>query len=356
LTRNVAGLAILLGAYVLVGCNSIQWTSGHKSPHICSVGIWVPLNYLAGSAWPLNIPVGGEAESMLHQRMAFRTNPSFAFRPYTVSGLCKEITRVTGKRIVWLPEESERLFARIIEPYLTIPIPGIEHVSKNGMCEYELHDVLCELVSLLTNVGLNLKLEEASVWTALVGYDAIFLVKMPLARGKEGQHVEVPTQVAADQPCEIWGSVKTVPFVIPENRFTGGITRPDVLSPGALQSRLCMRLSIVPGKYSFRTLSEELTRVTGDHVVWMPDPKGDKKTLKLFDVQGLVVDVPSESGLPLAEVLDSLGGLATELGIAFDSPDREMWSAVICGDSIMLIMLPGVPERVLGTCGAVQRD
>jgi len=299
----------------------------------------VPQNYLSGSPWSLNIPFGVEAEAMLHQRMAFRTNPSFAFRPYSVSGLCKEITRVTGKRIVWLPEESERLFAS--EPGLIIPIPGKENVSKNGLCEYELHDVLCELVSFLTDMGPDLKLEEAGVWTAWVGYEAIFLVKMPPANAKAVQRVEQPKQAESGQPCDFCGAVESIAFVVPENRFTGEVTKPDILSANMLKSRLCMRLRFRSGKYSLRTLSDELAQVTGDNVVWRPDPKNIPKTLRLFDVQIQNVGAPPGNGLPLAQILDSLGGMATEFGIALDLPDREIWSVVICGDSIMLIMLPG---------------
>ena len=96
--RCLIGLAIAGLACGLSGCTSVEGRGFRPEPELVAVTLWVPPNYLSGTPWPLDLLSGRDAEALLRREFTFRANDS-----YSLAHLCKEVTRVTGKRIVCLP-------------------------------------------------------------------------------------------------------------------------------------------------------------------------------------------------------------------------------------------------------------
>jgi len=359
------GMAFIGFAISSLGCAN---QLGSRQPDCATqqVSVLVAINYLSGKPWALGLPREHE------QRALLRADYSFKRGDYTILSLCKEITRATGKRVEWLPDDAKALEA--VERYwgqgLSLPPPKVstkeDRLSLARTCTVSLGRVLDYLVSMSTEAELHTESAKRGYWTAWIAEDAIFLIVLPerhggcaksqsretsnrtIKRGQENGLVPGLRRAAIVVPINDFASPGLVPLV-PEEEVKPWA--PDVLSPPAQEAELCRTIELREGAYSVKSFAEEVARASAKELRWMPysceAPGWGQYLLEepLFNVgspdsHSRDEGVQLEARVELHKALKKLLAYATEIGLGRESPDREVWTALLGEDAIFLIMLP----------------
>ena len=341
---------------------------GSRQPDFATqqVSLLVAINFLSGKPWPLGLPREHE------QRTLLQTEYSFKRGDYTSLGLCKEITRATGKRVEWLPDDAEALEAikRFWGRGLSLPPPKVsteeDRMSVVPRCSVSLGRVLEYLVSMSTEAELHTESAKRGYWTAWVAEDAIFLILLPerdrggaksqsretsnrsIKRGQENGLVPGLRRAAIVVPVIDFVPPGLVPLV-PEEEVEPWV--PDVLSPPTQEAKLRRTIELREGAYSVKSFAEEIARASAKELRWMPySCKAPGKAQRLVEAPLFNVGSPNghtsdggvqlEARVELHKALEELLAYATEIGLGRESPDREVWTALLGEDAIFLIMLP----------------
>jgi len=294
---------------------------------------------------------------LLREKFAFKVSDSFS-----IAHLCKEITRVTGKRIVWFPEEA----GQRINSYeyggasFSLPPPDLwrdEHsLGLASCCRLELGVVLDYALSILSSPSLIEGVARVSrtaapfadsdwpydgVWTAWVGDEAIFFILLP-KRIPSIKAAQVPVLERSPSECDIKGDPYPLPqlvaLVVPSDYESG--ERLQMAVPSAVDQEALLRERVVlrEGKYSFVGFPEEIARAAGKRLVWLPElslPTDSRLRLPTG-----IFEAAEGKGQLLGYILARWLAEATEHGVGRSSPDREIWTALVGEDAIFLIMLP----------------
>lgn len=331
-----------------------------------SVRLYLPHNFLAFGPWPVNVFCGSEAEAALDHEYVFRAEREFALgRSYTVRSLCIEIERATGKRLVWMPEPGADLLASRGRRHVfnsPLQLGPVEETPFGRVCRRPLGAVLSHLAFELTR---NFTQGNDWLWTAWLGRDNIFLVRLPRARETKRER-ESPPKSSHRTPDERSGdltesdaheadgtpeSVMDIPAVLPRSPFNGEVIRPALLPIAAHQERLRQEVRIEWCPNNLWVISKELARSTGLSTIWWPDPATVEPAEKPFGWHSFWNPDASSAGpakrrpptvvkRTVKGVLEDLISLATEFGMADEAPDREVWVALLAEDAFFFLMLP----------------
>lgn len=352
--RCLIGLAIAGLACGLSGCTSVEGRGFRPEPELVAVTLWVPPNYLSGTPWPLDLLSGRDAEALLRREFTFRANDS-----YSLAHLCKEVTRVTGKRIVCLPPAAQSFMESEGRRWRTIQLPPLgwadAYGSRRGpLCRLPLHAVLSQLAGAFTQIYRYRAAgdERTYVWTAWMGRDAIFLFRLP---GEVPRAPRREETAASTKPgtcgCARPGFLREIAVVLPRNwPDKGAVMYPALMSRERLEAFLGRELRLDAGTYTLRSLSGHVERLTGREIVWIPEVDSTDKTWQQFDAPIVQISTgPAEKqgglsavtvAMSVSEAMDLLIGNATEMGLGRDPPDREIWAAIVAEKHIILVSVP----------------
>jgi len=358
-------MAFIGFAISFLGCAS---QVGSRQPDFApqQVSLLVATNYLSGKPWPLGLPREHE------QRTLLRAEYSFKRGDYTILSLCKEITRATGKRVEWLPDDAKAL--EVIERFwgrgLSLPPPKVsteeDRMSLVPRCSVSLGRVLEHLVSMSTEAELHTESAKRGYWTAWIAEDAIFLILLPERDGggeKSGSREMSNRASRLGQENGLVPRLRRAAIVVPVNDFVPPELvplvpekevkpwEPDVLSPTAQEAELRRTIELREGAYSVISFAAEVAKASTKELRWIPHsyeaPGRAQRLVKapLFNVgslNGHTRDggVQLEARVELHKALEELLAYATEIGLGRESPDREVWTALLGEDAIFLIMLP----------------
>ena len=362
-------LLVLAAAFLQceAGCGATLRIGEPGSEHVQLVLVRVAPNYLSFKPWRLGIIEPAEAERFLNREVTLRCGD------YSLTHLCKEISRVTGKRIVWLSEPNESIpnWAKM-GPITTLPPPDAGRQIDKGQCIVAVHNLLSYLVSEITiawHGSLESEASPKSVWTAWMSRDAICLVLLPRRTVPFKDNTALSTPAGQENTRLPQNEAMCfVPVVLPRADMFGEPVQLDLLSAEMTRLSLDALLSIKAGPYSIRTLSETLQRLTGKDVIWYPPPvppqaSDDDSQRRVFGTelinttewwfsherdtapQGDARPVPTSGDVPVKLIIDEITGIATEVGLARRAPDREVWVAVLASEAIIYILLPGVVDK-----------
>lgn len=349
----LAGLAFIGFALSSLGCaNQVE----SRCPGFATqrVSLLVAENFLSGKPWSLGLPREHEQRALLQAEYSFK----YGDGDYSILGLCKEITRATGKRVEWLPDDRNALKA--IDRYwgqsVSMPPPKVsteeDRMSFAAYKSISLGIVLEHLLSMSTYAALEAESANRGYWTAWVGEDAIFLILLP-----EGDKASETLQPHETSGCAIKQvqegglvpGLRRAAIALPIDDFDKPWL-PDVLSPPAQEAELHRTIELKEGKYSLMAFAEEIARASAKELQWRPyscEAPGRAQQLvkatSLINVASPNVQAKGwdlESRVELHEALGALLAVATEIGLGRESPDREVWTAILGKDAIFLIMLP----------------
>lgn len=359
----------LLLAFAAGSCNYVAKAPQRAIARIDTL-LLVSENFFSGKPWALGLLSSRELQALLGQEFVFKS-----CNYVTVTGLCKEITRATGKRVEWLPDD-EKLINAINEWHygcVTLSSPADGPSGLYGPPRsIPLGFVLEELVSLCTDAELGAKGLSDSMWTAWVAKDVILLVRLPKKHFSSAAEVEseMRSNLAAET-VDATGrgdkrpGLRRATIVLPYNNLSviepSEVSDPNYVAPWLpaapppekQKCKLAEVIDLRPGSYSTRGLAKEIGRASGMAVHWMPEwvdrPRAGRKFVDHNDRFNIVQPESLDnrqgrslvSQAPLADALKYLLGWLTEGGPGYDPPDREVWVAWIADDAIFLISLPG---------------
>jgi len=371
--RALSAVIALLGAgFGLCGCgrHSVIAQPGPRTQQVLLV---VATNYLSCEPWPLGLLTERDQHTILRKEFSFKRGD------YSIDGLCKEITRATGKRVEWLPDDREALDALYKEwgeTGLCSPPPSIateeDRQSLASRCSVSLGVVLEHLISRTTDAQLHTESLNRGIWTAWVGNDAIFLVLLPrrIVPQEEFETYKAPKGASENKSeSAVLRGLYRIAVVLPENNLFAAL-RPDLetlgpedlvklgpwvpaIPPMVEQDAILRRtIRLAQGEYTVESFAEEIARAAGLAVRWLtpadrPLARGPASLLKkpFFQV-GDAADFATLQGirlnpqLQLGQALGVLLATATEIGVGRKSPDREVWTALVGNNEIFLIQLP----------------
>lgn len=98
--KSIAALACISCLFQLQGCASASREMAN-APCCSKLTLLVATNYVSGATWRLGLLPDREAQVALERVFSFRVGNN-----YSMAHLSKEITRTTGKRVVWCPESA----------------------------------------------------------------------------------------------------------------------------------------------------------------------------------------------------------------------------------------------------------
>lgn len=334
----------------------------------------VPEDFISGKPWPLGLLPRRELQALLQQEFVFKSG-----NHVTISGLCKEITRATGKRVEWVPDD-ENLLSSINEwnygdVVLPPPSPGKPSHLFGAPCSVPLGSVLEHLVWLCTdaeNAEQNTNVLGGSIWTVWVAKDVILLVRLP--RKRFSSPAEVESEMQSDLSVDIVETssrgdrspgLRSATIVLPSNVLAGDIPPSEASDPNDVapwlpaapppEKQKCKLAEVVnlrPGSYDTKGLANEIGRASGMAVHWMPewDNSYELALVEAKDKDRFRIHQPEAmhdrhgSGLApevsLEDALNYLLAWLTEGGPGYDPPDHEVWTAWIADNAIFLISLP----------------
>jgi len=342
--RNITALTIIVIASLCCmaassGCVTVPNSRAGLPQCARVIALRVPEDYLVASRYCVNLLSPDEAAAYLRQRLPFRAHES-----YTLHHFCKEVSRATGKRIVWLPESGSLLACSDIATQwsgLMLPPPG--HAAPAIGADPQLQhmrvdSVLSYLAQQVSVVDPDMDGTADLLWTVWLGQEAIFLVKMP-----DGEHLRAgrsPRQVR--KGANVCGKYQLVTVVLPKDDCGKVCTDPDVPTAGRKSSVYECNTSVEPRKYSLSELSNLLEDSTGARVSWMPMVRGNPMWNRQWvSLDNALAAKPAAPGsLAAGTVVDTIIADATEMGVERLSPDREIWCALEAGDTLLFLMLP----------------
>jgi len=323
---------------------------------------------IAGKAYDLGLLPRRNLKALLAREFLFKSG-----NHVSINGLCKEITRATGKRVEWLPDD-EKLLSDLTKHWygdVSLPPPSVGEASaaSGPLCFIPFGAVLEYLASLCTDAERDMNWPDCAIWTAWVASDVILLVRLPkkhFSSPDEVRYFSVADRTGAADADSQWSGLKTATVVLPSNSEAGiGIDPSEVADPNWVapylpaapppreqKSRLAEVVNLRVGSYSTRGLAQEIARASGMAVQWMPmwfERSGTGRPFVEHDDRFRVVASDSrdtQHGLALASQVrleDALAYLLeriTESGPGFNPPDREVWVAWISDNAIFLISLP----------------
>lgn len=367
---RTCSLIVLLVVWLPCSCGHTAKAPRGTAATMSTV-VLVPEDFISGEPWPLGLLPRHELQELLRRKFVFKSG-----NHVTVTGLCKEVTRATGIRVEWLPDD-ERMRSAIDgwhygDVLLPPPSAGKPSSVFGPPCSIPLGLVLEHLVWLCSDAEQNGSLPGDSIWTAWVANDVMLLVRLPRKRFSSAAEVESELRRdLATETVEASGrddkgpGLVTATIVLPSNVLAGDIGPSDVADPNLVapwlpaarrpkeqKDKLAEIINLRPGLYDAESLAGEIGRASGMGVHWMsgcadsPRPgrqdggvKGRFRVLEAESTQDLhALSLPSR--VSLASALNHLLAWLTESGPGYDPPDHVVWVAWLGENTMFLISLP----------------
>lgn len=339
------------------GAAAKDWTAALQP-----LRLYLPLNFLTGSPWMIDVFSARDVKEELEREYVFHAEGERALHSYNLRTFCYEIVRATGKRLVWIddlevdcPKEYGD-WGVYDSPLERGPVWKTEY---GRMCRRSLGSVLQCLVTHLPNLGPPEDKERNSVWTAWVGRDRIYLVRLPRAQPSEVPAETPPTNAATVRTTYKTASAAEPPesdepvlyvldteIVLPHGKEGAAIPKaalPSLAAQETLLGRQCRVGGVDVGGYE--KWASWLARGTGMTVTWHPAPTNARHRNDYETPVGTSEEEAADDGVPprtasAAEVLWCVLGDATECGVAREEPDREIWVGLITEKGFVFLLLP----------------
>jgi len=333
-------LWLFLAAAFWGGCASTPRSREVADSYLREVGVLVAHRYM-GNNDPALLDEA-EALQALRKQFWFRGGNS-----YGVAQMAKEITRVTGKRLVWLPEENEMLLRR--EEYRGgyLSFPSARTDSRGNLRKAELGRALAFFLGVLDQITRPPGEEgSASIWTAWLSPDAIFIIRLP--RDRESRVASPPVENKPSRRTEegypgLFRTIVVVPLPLEWDTDAPRDPGSGLLSPEAFSDFLGQPLALKEGDCTYGDLVAGVARLTSRQIVWLPEVKRTPcRPLGLDELYTFPMHV--RGSVDAAFILGYLLGVATETGLGYESPDREVWVALAVGARICFTSFPGLHE------------
>jgi hypothetical protein len=204
------------------------------------------------------------------------------------------------------------------------------------------------------------------LWTAWLGRDCIYLVRLPRAqpatpppetsppatpRVAEGDSDKAAHASPSDASFREEGIID-IKVILPRDEVSGEVLKAAIPSASTQPERIRREVHIDYYPHSLEEYSKALALSTNLTVTWYPDPSKDKESDKIYRAQFYYgpnsVAVTSSRGTPTKEeVWATQGSLmrkfiadATENGMGYEEPDRQVWVALLTDKGFIFLMLP----------------
>jgi hypothetical protein len=339
--------ATLLGSLVigvlLCGCAPSPGREADARPYLREVCVMLPYDPLFGADLEVGLYVQAEARSELLRTYWFRHGER-----YGLTQMCKEISRATGRRIVWLPESGEELLKLDYNRRGDISFPRLCMERRGGYAKAEIGDVLSYALAVLGETPcVGVGSSEPGIWTAWLSRDAIYFVLLPrLGPGgvTTGKAREFAGMREDGEHCR---GLFTSTIVLPSADWNSpAVVEPALMSPDELVTFFRQPLELQEGKYRYSDLARAVERLMHRSIMWLPRPEwklwAPKNIDDMPDRELMKPAVPGfpDVGFTVGWALRELITEATEAGLGYESPDREVWAALPVGSKVYFLAFP----------------
>ena len=167
----------MLCLLALGGCR-LQHGVGEAAPAVDpgAIRIIVPVNFLTGEPWRLDLGPPGDVSASLERRVSLEAGS------YSVLDLFGQVQRQTGRRFVWHGKEEPDLAS---EDAMQRKVLGVGEARGERIIvrwkagKRRLSAILDETLAYMTENGVGLESPHSEVWVALVSTHAVHLVLLP---------------------------------------------------------------------------------------------------------------------------------------------------------------------------------
>ncbi len=329
--------------------------------------LYLARNYLTGGPWMVDLLPAEEVRKALRKEYVFHAARETVFHSYNLRTFCYEISRATGKRFIWIPDDGVDYlkecgdFGVFNSPLESGPMRNTE---QGRVCRRSLGSVLQCLVTHLPNLDPPEEKEQNSVWAAWVGRDRIYLVRLPRAHPPEAaaetppageskaappatyRPVDALAPPDSDDPLDYFFDTEVVLPSGGEGKAVLKAALPSLREQERLFGRACRvgdgRLA---GRY--RRWASWLTQGTGMTVTWHTAPT-DAWNRDAYEANPDVSkEGPANGSAPsqttsAARLMWRIINDATECGVARQEPDREIWAGLITEKGFVFLLLPSL--------------